>query len=69
MAEVTNELMYDLLKAIHSDLSDLKRETRKLNERVIAAEKGAAGRDGQTPGRRAGRQAPSDPQTSFDADD
>ncbi len=36
MAEVSNELMYELMKRVHSDISDLKLEQREIKAEINA---------------------------------
>ncbi len=43
MPEVTNELMYELLKRIHGDLSDVKFDVQELKKRMTNTEEGIAG--------------------------
>lgn len=43
MAEVTNELMYELLKTIQGSLGDIKLDMRELKVRMTASEEALAG--------------------------
>ena len=43
MAEVTNELMYELLKRIHSDVSDVKFDVQEIKKRLTNTEESPAG--------------------------
>jgi predicted nucleic acid-binding Zn-ribbon protein len=43
MSAVTNELMYELLKRIHGDLSDVKFDVQELKKRMTNTEEALAG--------------------------
>ena len=43
MAEVTNELMYELLKTVHGDISDLKFDMLEVKRRMTGSEEALAG--------------------------
>jgi predicted transcriptional regulator len=43
MAEATNELMYELLKKIHSDVSEMKFDLHELKRRMTGTEESLAG--------------------------
>lgn len=43
MAEVTSELMYELLKRIHSDVSDVKFDVQEIKNRITNTEESLAG--------------------------
>ena len=43
MAEVTNELMYELLRRIHGDLSEVKFDVQELKRRMTGSEEAVVG--------------------------
>ena len=43
MAGVTNELMYELLKSIHADISEMKFDLHELKRRMTGSEEALAG--------------------------
>jgi hypothetical protein len=43
MTEVTNELMYERLKKVHGDLSEMKFDLRELKRRMTGTEEALAG--------------------------
>jgi hypothetical protein len=43
VAEVTNELMYELLKKMHGDLADIKFDLQELKKRTTSGEEALVG--------------------------
>lgn len=43
MAEVTNELMYELLKRVHGDIAEMKFDLQEIKRRMTGSEEALAG--------------------------
>ena len=43
MADVTNELMYELLKRVHSDVAEMKFDLQEIKRRMTGSEEALAG--------------------------
>ena len=43
MADVTNELMYELLKRVHGDIAEMKFDLQEIKRRMTGSEEALAG--------------------------